>query len=51
MKKTFFQLIIFALTMVYCQETVAGVPVIKNNGDAKYTIQTGDRTMVIDSNG
>lgn len=51
MKKTFFQLIIFALTMVYCQETVAGVPVIKNNGDAKYTIQTGDRTMIIDSNG
>jgi hypothetical protein len=51
MKKTFFQLIIFALTMVYCQQTVAGVPVIKNNGDAKYTIQTGDRTMIIDSNG
>jgi hypothetical protein len=51
MKKTFFQLIIFALTMVYCQQAVAGVPVIKNNGDAKYTIQTGDRTMIIDSNG
>jgi hypothetical protein len=51
MKKTFFQLIALALTMVYCQETVAGVPVIKNNGDAKYTIQTGDRTMIIDSNG
>ena len=26
-------------------------PVIKNNGDAKYTIQTGDLTMTIDSNG
>lgn len=51
MKKTFFQLIALALTMVYCQQAVAGVPVIKNNGDAKYTIQTGDRTMIIDSNG
>lgn len=51
MKKTFFQLIALALTMVYSQQAVAGVPVIKNNGDAKYTIQTGDRTMIIDSNG
>ncbi len=39
------------LAIVYCQQATAGVPVIKNNGDAKYTIQTGDLTMTIDSNG
>lgn len=51
MKKTIFLLVSLTLAMVYSQQASAGVPVIKNNGDAKYTIQAGDLTMTIDSNG
>ncbi len=51
MKKTLFQLAALTLAMVYSQQASAGVPVIKDNGDAKYSIQTGEVTMTIDSNG
>ena len=51
MKKTIIQLVALTLAMVYSQQATAGVPVIKNNGDAKYSIQMNDLTMIIDSNG
>lgn len=51
MKKTIIQLLTLTLAIVYSQKATADVPVIKNNGDAKYSILIGDLTMTIDSKG